>query len=485
MSVLDHFLVFLYITALYLITWFTLQKDRNVKSTNLTEKKTAEKHFLASRSIGVVEAVFSIVATEFSALTFVQLPALVLLGKSGLLWGGVGVVLGRYLISNFLLKNFYRSGLTVFDSLARGVNNYTEITQSTRRAQRMMASIYFFSKILSVSSAVYLGVTFISLFYELDFTLVLILVIFLTAIYTIVGGLKVVMRTDILQFWAIVLGGIVLVFMTAEKIEDYSFAQIIPTIKNASLGSASFSSIFIGIFTGLITDFSTHGVEQEFVQKLKACKTPTVASRAVVLSTFLTVGLQALFILIGSIFLLKNPTFTGEITDSIKFFMKETINYLNSGSKGLVVVAILAATMSSLDSALNALSTVLWNDILPPSRFIRYPLLIKIDNIVVVFFVCLFSFFVAQNPMYIKGFFSLNFYILLPLVCCFVIRFACYPWIRFPFHLHSVIFIILSCFLGLILNSIYFNFPSVIAVFICILLSILTIWFYGELKKWI
>jgi len=485
MSPLDHSLVVIYLIALYIITWFSM-REKEVKShTYLSEKKLAERHFLAGMNAGMVETVFSIVATEFSAVTFVQIPALVILGNKGIMWGLIGVVIGRIFISRFLLRNFYRSGLTVFDFLARGIKNYSDLSQSAKRAQRLMASIYFFSKVLSVSSALFLGLSFIAKFYNLPYYVILLSVITCTAIYTILGGLKVVMRTDVLQFWSIVLGGFALMLMAYKNISEHSFSQISTLASHAAFAFSDLSSILIGITAGFVSDFSTHGVEQEFVQKLKACRSPVLASKAVMFSTVLTIGLQALFICIGAVILMKTPSFSGEITDSINFFMNETIKSLDSGSRGLVVVAILAATMSSLDSSLNALSSVLWNDILPPARSTKYPVLIKIDNTVVVLFITLFTYFVGQNQMYIKGFFKLNYFTLLPLVCCFIIRFLCYPWMKFSFALHTVIFVIISCFLGWMINTVYFGFPSVISIFMCLLLSICSIQFYERLKRWI
>ena len=484
MSALDHTLVFFYIVALYVITWFS-QKSVKKLEKGSSEKKYAERQFLGGRNATTIEAVFSIVATEFSAMTFVQLPALAMMGRRGLLWGIVGIMLGRWVISKFLLRNFYRSGLTVFDSLSRGVKDYSNTSPSSQRAQRLMAVMYFFSKVLSVAGAMYLGVTFVSRFYGWPYHWVLTGVVAITASYTMAGGLKAVMRTDILQFGTIVVGGIVLMFVAISKAGAGGFGNAIEGANVVAFGTSGLLPIIAGIASGFVADFTTHGVEQDFVQKLKACRTPGIAARAVVWSTWLTIGLQTLFICIGAAFVVGVPEFHGSLPGAMNAFMDQTVASLGGGGRGLVVVAILSATMSSLDSSLNALSAVLWNDILPGERAARYPIFMKVDNAVVAIFVAMFAFFVGQHPMYVKGFLALNTYVLLPVVCCFIMRFVCYPRVMFGYGLHTVVFTIMSCLLGWVLNTFYFGFPHQMAIFVCLTISIATLWFYERLKVWI
>ncbi len=484
MSAIDHFLVISYIAALYVITWYSTKSMKKLEAGS-SPRKHAEKQFLGGRSATTVEAVFSIVATEFSAMTFVQLPALAILGRRGLLWGIIGIMLGRWVISRFLLRNFYRSGLTVFDSLSRGVKDYSSTTPSAQRAQRLMGMMYFFSKVLSVAGAMYLGVSFVARFYGWPYHWLLAGVVAITASYTMAGGLKAVMRTDILQFGTIAMGGLVLIVVALQKAGENGFSHAFDAASTVAFGTSGLIPILAGIASGFVSDFTTHGVEQDFVQKLKACRTPGIAARAVVWSTWLTVGLQTLFICIGATFVLGMPEFKGSLPAAIQYFMDQTVGSLGAGTRGIVVVAILSATMSSLDSSLNALSAVLWNDILPGERAARYPIFMKVDNAVVAVFVALFAFFVGQHPMYVKGFLSLNAYVLLPVVCCFILRFVCYPRVMFGYGLHTVVFTILSCIMGWVLNTLYFGFPPQMAIFLCLFMSIATLWFYEKLKIWI
>jgi Na+/proline symporter len=485
MSGLDHSIVFFYISGLFIITFFSLKSKGQLLSSEMTERKVAEKQFLAGRNATTLEAVFSIAATEFSALTFIQLPALAMIGKRGLLWGLFGIMLGRWLVSRFLLRNFYRTGLTVFDSLSKGVKNYAVTNLSAKRAQRLMAILYFFSKILSVSAAIYLGSNFVSKFYNVDFQWIIIAVIIITSLYTIIGGLKAVMRTDILQFVTICIGGIILTKIAFEKSEQGNVFELLKIANTVSFGTSGLIPVLVGFLSGFISDFVTHGVEQDFVQKLKACRTPSIASKAVIWSTWLSIAMQTLFIFIGAAFVIGRPGLNDDLSASMNLFMDLTVGSMGTGTRGLVVVAILSATMSSLDSSLNALSSVLWNDILPQEQYHRRPIFIKIDNTVVAMFVGIFAFFVGQNPNYVSGFLNINSVVLLPVVCCFILRFVFYPRVMFGYGLHTVMFTIFSCVFGIVLNTFYLNLPFQMSIFPCLFFSMVVLWFYEKLKLYI
>jgi SSS family solute:Na+ symporter len=485
MALIDHLIVFSYLLGIVVTTYFAIRANKKFNTSN-TSLKSAEKQFLAGRQVTTTEAVFSIVATEFSATTFVQIPVLAMMGQRGLLWGMLGIIIGRWIIAKFLLNEYYSSGITVFDSLSRGAKHYSEKTRSAMRAQRLLAVIYFFTKVLSVAGGMYLGVSFIGKFYNINFAVALFIIIILTASYTILGGLRAIMRTDILQLIAVSIGGMVLLKIGISKNENSNILQTLVMTNQVGFGTSGIIPILVGIVSGFVIDFSTHGVEQDFVQKLKACQSPEAASRAILWSTWLTIILHILFLSIGASFIIDKPILSGlDIPQMITQFMEQTIFNLGPIEKGFMVVAILSATMSTLDSSLNALSSVLWNDILTGEKAARKSIFIKFDNAVVTLFVGMFAFFVGQNPMYVKGFLTLNSIVLLPIICCFVLRFAFYKRINFSFNFSNVIFIILSCLLGIVITTFYLKLPIQLSFFLCVVISMLTISFHEKLKEWI
>jgi len=485
MTLIDHIIVAIYLFCLFGVTYQTIRQQKLDEKKGGLVRNKGERHFLASRNASALEATFSIVATEFSSLSFVQIPALVMIGQINIIWNIMGIIIGRYVISTFLLKNFYRSGITIFESFARGVKNYSIIYAPQMRAQQFLATIYFFAKLLSISGALYLGAKFIAEFYKWDYLLVLILIVILTFTYTVTGGLKVVMRTDIIQFIAIIAGGATILyeFMSLSYVQNqHHFFNLDLIIIDINF---DLKSIILGLISGFILDFTTHGIEQDYVQKLKACKTPKIAIDAIKWSTVLTILIQLLFLIIGASFISSFGKADLSLNEAANLFIQKTFSLLGPGQRGIVAVAILSAAMSSLDSSLNALSSVLWNDILPQGRQHLMRFFIVLDNIIVTLFITLFAYFVDQHIMYLEGFIGFYKYILLPVVCCFLIRFVGYPWMNFSFNFHTIIFTILSCFFGWLIGTFYLQLPGQLIIFSCLIVTVLTIQLYEKIKLWI
>jgi SSS family solute:Na+ symporter len=486
MSLIDHLMVLSYLASVAVVTFYAGRAVEDIP-TNDSPRLTAERHFLAGRQATAVEAVFSIAATEFSALTFVQLPAMAMLGKRGLLWGLIGILLGRWVVSRFLLRNLYRNGLTVFDALSRGMKDYAQVLPSAQRGQRLLAIMYFFTKLLAVSAGLSVGVGFIARFYGWPFWWVLLMVTTVTCAYTAYGGLKAVLRTDMLQFFAIGFAGLALLWAAVRAAGGVVIMdEIIQGSNIVAFGTSGLWPVLVGVVTGFVGDFSTHGVEQDYVQKLKACKSPKIAAKAVRYSAILTITLQVLFMVIGVGFITAFPLSEGHnIASMMGNFMDIVVSQLGPGVRGIVVMGLVAATMSSLDSSLNALSAVLWNDIFPTEGAKWTAFLIRVDNLVISFFAAIFAFFVGQNPIYLKGFFYMNTLVLLPLVSCFVLRFVSYPRVKFSFGFSTVLFVMFGCLIGTVFNSYYLDLPPQFALISCVMFSALLLTLYEKLRTWI
>ena len=74
--------------------------------------KTTEDYFLAGRNMPWWAAMLSIVATETSVLTFISIPGLAYRGDWFFLQLALGYILGRILVSIFLLPAYFKTGIT-------------------------------------------------------------------------------------------------------------------------------------------------------------------------------------------------------------------------------------------------------------------------------------------------------------------------------------------------------------------------------------
>src|SRR5437867_341167 len=169
-------------------------------------QRSANDYFIAERSIPWWAVMFSVVASETSALTFISIPGLAYTTNLGFLQIATGYLLGRIVVAYTLLPRYYEGGL---------VTAYALLEKRFGLATRRFTSIVFMvTRGLADSVRVFATAIPIALIlkgvmpqqYVMP-TAVLILGT-LTIIYTYRGGMRAVVWTEILQACVYLVGGI-------------------------------------------------------------------------------------------------------------------------------------------------------------------------------------------------------------------------------------------------------------------------------------
>src|ERR671932_2283178 len=169
-------------------------------------QRDAKDYFVAGREIPWWAVLFSVVATETSALTFISVPGLAYATNLGFLQLSVGYILGRIVVARALLPRYYEGEL---------VTAYALLERRFGLATRRFASIVFMvTRALADAVRVFATAVPIALVlgpvmpqqYVMP-TAVLILGT-LTIIYTYRGGMRAVVWTEILQASVYILGGL-------------------------------------------------------------------------------------------------------------------------------------------------------------------------------------------------------------------------------------------------------------------------------------
>jgi len=97
-------------------------------------QRDAKDYFVAGREIPWWAVMFSVVASETSALTFISIPGLAYATNLGFLQVATGYLLGRIVVANTLLPRYYKGGL---------VTAYALLEQRFGLATRRFTSIVF------------------------------------------------------------------------------------------------------------------------------------------------------------------------------------------------------------------------------------------------------------------------------------------------------------------------------------------------------
>ncbi len=195
--------------------------------------------------------------------------------------------------------------------------------------------------------------------------------VLITAIYTVIGGMKSVLYTSILQTPILLLGSLIIVVLglralggwdemmritSAVQINEYG-----DTMTNLIRSNRDENFPWLGVFIGsAVIGFWYWCTDQYIVQRVLSGKNETQARRGSIFGAYLKLTPVFLFMIPGMIAFAmaqKGVVLNGKVfvlTSSDAAFPTLVSTLLPAGVKGLVVAGILAALMSSLASLFNS-----------------------------------------------------------------------------------------------------------------------------------
>lgn len=321
----------------------------------------AQEKYMANKSLTFLESICSIIATEVSALTFIGIPAVAFKSDFTFIQIYMGAIAARFVIAVVFLPQVYDKGLTIYEVMAKETG-----LPSGRRA---VAIFYSLSKVVSVGVRLFSGSIMVATFFGVNIYMGLAAVTFLTLIYIQIGGLKAVVRTDMLQMSLFIIGGL-LAHYIIPKTGGQSWGEMMSMAQAA--GKTSFLNFenpwpfLIGLAGGFLFDMSTHGVDQDFAQRITANRKLKHGQYAIFFSSFVSISVGLLFLSVGSLlwaYYQSHPM--PDVKGADYLFPHFIVNYFPLGLRGIMVAGVLAATMSVLDSTINALCATSYNDIFP------------------------------------------------------------------------------------------------------------------------
>ena len=332
-------------------------------------QKTGEEFFLAGRSMGGRTLALSIMANQASAVSLIGAPAFVALqANGGLRWMQYELALPiAMLLVIALLLPALRS--------VRGASSYEFAERRFGRGtRRLLASIFLVSRGLATGVILYAAALVVAPVLRISVPAAIAITGLFSVGYCILGGIVADIWSDVVQLAVLWIG----VIVSAGYILGHAGLGVIEavplertqTIIASSFGLADGNSFALlpMLAGGIILYMSYYACDQTQGQRLLAAASEREAQSALLLNGLLRFPLVLTYCGFGLLLaglLRVDPAFAermaGQPADSVvPTFM---IAYLPSGLRGLLLAAILAAAMSSLDSALNSLAAVTLDDI--------------------------------------------------------------------------------------------------------------------------
>jgi len=186
-------------------------------------------------------------------------------------------------------------------------------------------------------------------------------------IVTLMGGIEAVIWLDTIQGFMLIAGGLLCAGVLLFVPPGGPAAVIQTAIDNAKIGFGPYDLDFTKLtfivmaLNGIFYAIQKYGTDQTIVQRYLTAKTDKAAVRASLMGVLLCVPVWALFMFIGtslfSFYKLTGATIpAGTRPDAV--FPWFIMTQLPIGITGLILAALIAAAVSSLDSDLNCLSAV-------------------------------------------------------------------------------------------------------------------------------
>jgi SSS family solute:Na+ symporter len=332
-------------------------------------QKNAASYFVADRDIPWWAVMFSIVASETSALTFISIPGLAYAGNLGFLQVAAGYILGRIVVATVLLPRYFAGNL---------VTAYTLIeTRFGSRARRFTAIVFLATRGLADSVRVFATAIPVALIIGpvmpreyLMPTAILVLGL-LTVVYTYKGGMKAVVWTELIQAGIYIFGGIAAVYLLGRSTVG-GWSAILSAAGDANklkLLDFTFTmsnphTVWAGLLGGAFLAMASHGADQLIVQRLLSARSLRDAQKAIIGSGIVVFMQFTLFLSVGLGLWSAYGTRTFDSTDAI--FPTFIVEQMPHGLLGLIVAAVIAATMSTHSGAINSMAATTTHDIYLP-----------------------------------------------------------------------------------------------------------------------
>ena len=334
--------------------------------------------FLGGRSLPWPAVTGSIIATEISGVTFIGVPGSVmaLQGDFTYLQWAIGSILARVIVGLFFVKVFYEKDIySPYDFMGN------RLGKGVKRAATVLFTL---GSILAQSVRVLVAALPLKVVTPLPFEWCIVVIGVFAVGWTLMGGMRTVIWTDVIQFGVFIVGGLSALWWMVGSFDDgwrtlFSAASSVELFDGTTVDKLRIFNFktspelqftfWVAIFAVPFLNLNAFGVDQLNAQRMFCCRSASDARKAIIWSSlgqFVTI----LMLLVGAalfVFYLQHPPTDPLIMDTMRWtggqpgapdlvFPVWIVTEMPVMMRGLILAGIFAAAISSLDSILAALS---------------------------------------------------------------------------------------------------------------------------------
>ena len=333
--------------------------------------KSARSFFIADGRLNGVVVGMSLLGTYLSALTMMALTG-VAYGTFNMTWAIQlpFLALTAFIITRWVVVRYREAGI---------ISCYEYLEQRIHVSARVLASATFvLFSIGRTAIVLYLPALAFSAVCKVDLTTTVIVMGVVITIYTVIGGIEAVVWTDAVQVCIFTFAAIYTLFAIFGRMGGADFAAIAAEHSKfqwfvEGVNPLKFASIWLVLET-IVQTVRIYGTQQDMTQRYMATDSLKSAKKSVWIGALGYIPICFMFYFIGValfVFYVAHPDATVlTVNDGVvTYVMKKDTVYpyfiatqLPAGLGGLLIAAIFAAAMSSIDSLMNSASTVCIED---------------------------------------------------------------------------------------------------------------------------
>jgi len=328
------------------------------------EERDTNDFFLGRRRVPSIVACLSFAATEISALTIIGFPVMAYEENWEYVQFFIGSAAARILVAFLFIPVFYKYNCTsIYEFLRHRFGPETQYA----------GSIFFFATRLIASGVrLYAACLGVSIIMGWSLPAALLMFTIVSIVIIAFGGIKAAVWAGAYQAISFVVAGAALLIYVFTRIEGGldTILQVAGDAGRLSFFRFDFNfkdptTFWAGSINALFTGMAAFGTDQEMVQRLLTVKTRKLSQKTLVSTILTVIPIMSLYLAIGTLLFVFyqqhiEAAKPGEAKDVLSHFVAYS---LPAGLKGLVLAAII---MASIDSPLSSLSASFVTDIYRP-----------------------------------------------------------------------------------------------------------------------
>lgn len=342
--------------------------------------RTAQQFMVADRTIPAWAAGLAVMSAYTSSISYIATPGKAYDSDWHVFIFSLCIIPVAWLVCRYAVPYYRKMQL---------VSVYAFLEDRLGAWGRVYAAFSFLLFMIGRMAVIlYLVSLLINTFVPWNIVIIIVVIGAVTIVYTLLGGMEAVIWTDVMQSIVMIIG----VTFCAISLSRDIFSGPEPLVQAAldadkfSLGSLKLSlaatempspldpskmalsrTIWVMVLYGITENLRNLLADQNYVQKYSAVPTERDAKRSVWFAMLIYIPLTAVFLYIGTALFAfysgrESELIAQGVTKGDQVFPYFIATQLPTGLKGLILAAIVAAAMSTVDSALNCSSTVLLLD---------------------------------------------------------------------------------------------------------------------------